>query len=497
MLEEDVDDMSGEADPNPKSCDAGQAAEAEPSPSSHDENSENYAEEQKQRALKELSTQKSIVFSKLDAERTLPENMFDKMTAEVEEKANSIFPVWMQSRPDFQIAFPRFATRENADPTTLAKISMTKSPEFRTSWDMQNLNQFVMQFPLFQNIDRELCEKVCKMFKAVDFPPGYVIFNQGDDGTTYYMVLEGTINIVKDGEIVCVIERGGAFGELAIFDSYNEATRNEGLGHRAASAVVHHSRAKVIELRAFDFREAKKQVRQSKCNKWLGFLHESCSLFKQWSRVRLYHLVQEMSSKRYSAGDVVLEAGSHTEEIYFVLTGSCAANRNVNCTLTNRWPTSKKGGYGETVTNVVKETKIADLEPGDYFGEEILFGAERLCSIKALTPVTVLCLDALSAKSILPAKTLETIQNAHGGFQATEDEVRREHTRKIKAEVEYERLRASAHGPAYRARRKKQTPKTKKSLTSSASAPALHRHKAGLAHKSHNAASSVSLHPPK
>lgn len=53
---------------------------------------------------------------------------------------------------------------------------------------------------------------------------GEVIFEAGDAGEHMYAVIEGKVEIERDGTVVETIEPGGFFGELAILDkSYTRA----------------------------------------------------------------------------------------------------------------------------------------------------------------------------------------------------------------------------------------------------------------------------------
>ena len=60
------------------------------------------------------------------------------------------------------------------------------------------------------------------------FQPGEVIFRDGDAGDCFFAVLDGTVEIVLDGQTVETVSPGGVFGEMALIDS----------SPRSASAVA-------------------------------------------------------------------------------------------------------------------------------------------------------------------------------------------------------------------------------------------------------------------
>jgi CRP-like cAMP-binding protein len=65
------------------------------------------------------------------------------------------------------------------------------------------------------------------------FEPGAIVFEEGDAGDAMYAVVDGTIDIVRDGATIETIGAGGIFGELALVDS----------GPRGATAIASGSSA--------------------------------------------------------------------------------------------------------------------------------------------------------------------------------------------------------------------------------------------------------------
>jgi cAMP-dependent protein kinase regulator len=57
------------------------------------------------------------------------------------------------------------------------------------------------------------------------YPAGSAVFDQGDDGDRFYIVLDGSFDVERDGDVIATIEPGGFFGETALlFDMQRTAT---------------------------------------------------------------------------------------------------------------------------------------------------------------------------------------------------------------------------------------------------------------------------------
>jgi CRP/FNR family cyclic AMP-dependent transcriptional regulator len=72
--------------------------------------------------------------------------------------------------------------------------------------------------PLFHGIDQAGLAGLAAVATAVDFPAGHVIARQGEIGTGFFVVIDGQVRVVRDGEVVARLGAGEFFGELSVLD---------------------------------------------------------------------------------------------------------------------------------------------------------------------------------------------------------------------------------------------------------------------------------------
>jgi CRP-like cAMP-binding protein len=72
--------------------------------------------------------------------------------------------------------------------------------------------------PLFKGIDAEGLAALAEVATPVDFPAGHVIARQGDIGTGFFVIIDGAVRVVRDGEVVARLGPGEFFGELSVLD---------------------------------------------------------------------------------------------------------------------------------------------------------------------------------------------------------------------------------------------------------------------------------------
>jgi CRP-like cAMP-binding protein len=73
----------------------------------------------------------------------------------------------------------------------------------------------LIPIPLFAGLNEDELDAVAHASTQLDFKAGTVITKQGGLGHEMYIVLEGTLEVVRDDEHIADIGEGGFAGELA------------------------------------------------------------------------------------------------------------------------------------------------------------------------------------------------------------------------------------------------------------------------------------------
>jgi CRP/FNR family transcriptional regulator, cyclic AMP receptor protein len=96
--------------------------------------------------------------------------------------------------------------------------------------------------PLFRGLDEAGLAAVAAAAIEVEFPPERVIARQGEVGTGFFVIAEGSARVVRDGVVVATLGPGEFFGELSVLDG----------GPRIAQ-VVAATRTRCLALASWDF----------------------------------------------------------------------------------------------------------------------------------------------------------------------------------------------------------------------------------------------------
>lgn len=72
--------------------------------------------------------------------------------------------------------------------------------------------------PLFGGLDTGDLASVAAVAIEVDFPADRVIAREGEIGTGFFIVVEGSVKVVRSGTTVAHLGPGEFFGELSVLD---------------------------------------------------------------------------------------------------------------------------------------------------------------------------------------------------------------------------------------------------------------------------------------
>jgi CRP/FNR family cyclic AMP-dependent transcriptional regulator len=71
---------------------------------------------------------------------------------------------------------------------------------------------------LFSECTDDELERIAALTHPIRVPAGHVVMREGDEGTEFYVVVDGTYRVTVEGEPVADVTAGSFFGEMALLD---------------------------------------------------------------------------------------------------------------------------------------------------------------------------------------------------------------------------------------------------------------------------------------
>lgn len=111
----------------------------------------------------------------------------------------------------------------------------------------RSLEDLIRHVEIFDGLETRDVNKVLKIASGKKFAKGDLVFQEGDVGDCFYLIIEGSVEITKkmpDGrsEIMATLREGDYFGEMALLD-----------GDPRSASVTAIEETKLLEVRNSQF----------------------------------------------------------------------------------------------------------------------------------------------------------------------------------------------------------------------------------------------------
>jgi len=78
--------------------------------------------------------------------------------------------------------------------------------------------QLLARVPIFARLSRRDLERVGQLVEEVDVPAGKVLMRQGATGDEFFLIVEGSVRVERDGRVLKKRGPGEFVGEIALID---------------------------------------------------------------------------------------------------------------------------------------------------------------------------------------------------------------------------------------------------------------------------------------
>jgi len=72
--------------------------------------------------------------------------------------------------------------------------------------------------PLFEGLSRKELEHLAQLADDLEVPAGKVLTRQGDTGREFFVLMDGEVEVVRDGELLATRSSGDFIGEISILE---------------------------------------------------------------------------------------------------------------------------------------------------------------------------------------------------------------------------------------------------------------------------------------
>uniref|UniRef100_A0A3B4ZXK6 cGMP-dependent protein kinase n=1 Tax=Stegastes partitus TaxID=144197 RepID=A0A3B4ZXK6_9TELE len=226
------------------------------------------------------------------------------------------------------------------DPSQLTDVTLTS---YCKSKD-ELIQRALMDNDFMKHLEHGQILTIMDCMRPTSLTKGCCVIQEGDDGSTVYVLEEGMVEVTKQGKKLCSIGPGKVFGELAIL--YN-CTRTA-----TVTALTD------IKLWAIDrqgFQTIMMRTGLIKHSQYTDFLR-SVPSFQSLAEDVLSKLADALEETHYSDGNYIIRQGATGDTFFIISEGQVKVSQQISAN--------------------DEEAAVKTLSKGDWFGEQALKGRQ-------------------------------------------------------------------------------------------------------------------------
>ncbi|XP_041825101.1 cGMP-dependent protein kinase 1-like isoform X2 [Melanotaenia boesemani] len=318
----------------------------------------------------ELDTKDDLIRQlqiELDRHRNAPQHD-TASSREAENKGSAVQTPRTAGEPQRTKRQAISAEPTHLDPSQLTDVTLTSYRKSKES--SERIQRALMNNEYMKHLDHGRILAITDCMYPTGLEKGCCVIQEGDVGSTVYVLEEGLVDVTKQGNKVCTIGPGKVFGELAIL--YN-CTRTASI-----TALTD------IKLWAIDrqcFQTIMMRTGLIKLSQYIDFLR-SVPSFQTLPEDVLSKLADALEETLYRDGEYIIRQGASGDTFFIISEGQVRVSQQV-------WSS-------------VEQVVVKTLSKGDWFGEQALKGEDvRTASVTAVGDVTCLVMDRESFKQLI------------------------------------------------------------------------------------------------
>eukprot|EP01017_Pseudomicrothorax_dubius_P037730 TRINITY_DN5571_c0_g1_i4.p1 TRINITY_DN5571_c0_g1~~TRINITY_DN5571_c0_g1_i4.p1 ORF type:complete len:421 (+),score=111.23 TRINITY_DN5571_c0_g1_i4:402-1664(+) len=240
---------------------------------------------------------------------------------------------------------PRSASVKATERSTMwaiDRISFKKTIEDMMTKEFDENRAFLDNVRFFDSMTADQKDSIAMVMFTQNFTAGTNIVNEGDQASSFYIVKDGTLSVLKGNNEVRKLYKGDSFGEQALYFNTNRGMTIRAETNSKVLALGRDSVQKIFgnQIQSIVFRNIEK---------WAMDKHP---LLNKLNKVQVEKICDNLKLTQKHAGDVIFQKGSTFSKIVFALESALKKSRQGTIVV------PKGGLYGEdSLSENYKSTK--------------------------------------------------------------------------------------------------------------------------------------------
>jgi cAMP-dependent protein kinase regulator len=236
--------------------------------------------------------------------------------------------------------------------------------------NIHDIKRALKNVEIFKGISEEDMDELANFVKVRKFSPGDIIIRQGEEGDSLFIIVYGSVKIYYDDQIGKVIEltylsQGDFFGEMGFMGDKKRKASVSSVDETLLLEISREELDKIIKKNP----EVEKILLRYYQERILDLIIAINPLFEPLSHEVRKEIIKKFHLQKFPENTIIIKEGELSSAMYLIKSGTVSVYKE------------EKG----------EKIKIAQLEPGDFFGEiGVITGQKRTATVITKTEVEVM-----------------------------------------------------------------------------------------------------------
>ena len=239
-------------------------------------------------------------------------------------------------------------------------LALLKPSEQRTTAEIELIANFCRLFSVFNDIPEHLFNSFCRIIEIEEFESGAIVYNEGDVGSDWYIIIEGSVSVVSNASTSTPIN-----GVMKIGDQFGRNALDQDVIR--AETVTCLSHVYLLRVNRRPYQEITSSNSSGLDGEGQAFANE---FLRQLNAIQGMNIATSVCRRVFPSNTVIIRQNEEPDGIYFILKGSAAVVREVEFRI-----------EGQTQSRLIE---IDELVTGAIFGlRSLVLGTAENVSIIA------------------------------------------------------------------------------------------------------------------
>ena len=249
-------------------------------------------------------------------------------------------------------------------------LALLKPSEQRTNAEIELIANFCRLFSVFNDIPEHLFNSFCRIIEIEEFEAGAVVYNEGDVGSDWYIIIEGSVSVVSNASTSTPIN-----GVMKIGDQFGRNALDQDVIRAETVTCLNH--VYLLRVNRRPYQEITSSNSSGLDGEGQAFANE---FLRQLNPIQGMNIATSVCRRVFPSNTVIIRQNEEPDGIYFILKGSAAVVREVEFRI-----------EGQTQSRLIE---IDELVTGAIFGiRSLVLGTAENVSIIAKCELITLYLS--------------------------------------------------------------------------------------------------------